>query len=49
VKKRSWALLLLVAAATLNRIINSAFTYGNVERLMRQLFGQALPIIVAPA
>jgi hypothetical protein len=49
VKKRSRALLLAVAAATLNRTINSAFTDGNVERRMRQLFGKALPIIVAPA
>ena len=47
-KKRSRALLLTVAAATLNRTINTAFTYGNVERRMRQLFGKALPIIVAP-
>ena len=48
-KKRSRALLLTVAAATLNRNINTAFTYGNFERRMRQLFGKALPIIVTPA
>jgi hypothetical protein len=34
---------------TLNGTTNSAVTYGNIERRMRQLFGKALPIIVAPA
>jgi len=49
-KKSSRALLLIVAAVALNRalnrIINSAMTYGNVERRMRQPLGKALPVVV---
>ena len=49
-KKSSRALLLIVAAVALNRAlnrtINSAMTYGNVERRMRQLLGKALPVVV---
>jgi len=42
--------LLIVAAVALNRAlnrtINSAMTYGNVERRMRQPFGNALSVVV---